>query len=789
LRNIPDDFDALLDLEEHIFQEQNNSIAINSSKKERPLFFNASNDDEDAIETYFSSTQIHTDKRSPQFNEKLQSQNQFESPFQNYAFTVDNLTSSGLNLELESAISLNLGESSSRCPFTSIENDFSITDSNPRFIEEQLPSTLFFKNKENESNSSLSCPPYFSYAFPPKGRTYSQCTLASGKCLFFPSRTRNACGSYSYVINKDELSNVFQWQHQDDENQSSAIDNGIETMSEPLLDGMVPETDLWVDKYHPQTYLDLIIDEATARDVLSWVKQWDFCVFGAAAAPFLSVRSSAKYKNVTGIASIIPKIEDHLKRPYKRILLISGAPGLGKTSMINVIAKLTGYDITEINASDDRSLQAVQDRLSNALGSTSISMGKLCMRPKLIVIDEIDGALNSSESGFISTLCKLAEHKYYSKSKSHQSSATVKKDSFELRRPIICICNNLYVPALRQLRQVAKVIHIQPSHNMLPLVRRLSDISTMENLQIESQTLHWLAARSGGDIRSCLNSLQFAKRLRDHSNTLNNKQGVIRATFVSKSDFESMNLSMKDQSSNLFEVWESLFSSKINEKVLAKIKLQPRHSSSNLDLMIQVLERNSEYDKIVNGCHEFYPKFRFYDFERFGPLAQLFVKFDQMNSKSYSMVTHAGFSLQTFLPWILSQLHWFYQANIVIDSGSQFSGTLKFEYPQMDFTAFQAQKERSMVLKGVRGISAPLNYISWSGSPETTVLDVVHPLSKILAPIRLRSTHLKLMSLNERKTLDSLVELMRDLKIQLIPSKTENIEFFTLEPYVFRIIS
>jgi chromosome transmission fidelity protein 18 len=36
---------------------------------------------------------------------------------------------------------------------------------------------------------------------------------------------------------------------------------------------------LWVDKYRPSKFLDLMGDQRLNREVLRWVKQWDFCVF------------------------------------------------------------------------------------------------------------------------------------------------------------------------------------------------------------------------------------------------------------------------------------------------------------------------------------------------------------------------------------------------------------------------------------------------------------------------------------------------------------------------------
>lgn len=37
---------------------------------------------------------------------------------------------------------------------------------------------------------------------------------------------------------------------------------------------------LWVDQYRPQRFTELLGNERVAREVMVWVKQWDWCVFG-----------------------------------------------------------------------------------------------------------------------------------------------------------------------------------------------------------------------------------------------------------------------------------------------------------------------------------------------------------------------------------------------------------------------------------------------------------------------------------------------------------------------------
>ncbi len=39
------------------------------------------------------------------------------------------------------------------------------------------------------------------------------------------------------------------------------------------------EGTLWVDRYRPKRFTDLLGDERVHREVLAWVKQWDLCVF------------------------------------------------------------------------------------------------------------------------------------------------------------------------------------------------------------------------------------------------------------------------------------------------------------------------------------------------------------------------------------------------------------------------------------------------------------------------------------------------------------------------------
>ena len=64
--------------------------------------------------------------------------------------------------------------------------------------------------------------------------------------------------------------------------------------------------------------------------------------------------------------------------------LLHGPPGLGKTTLAHVVASHAGYNVVEINASDDRSLQAFKVKLDAATQMKSVSNAD--QRPNCLII-------------------------------------------------------------------------------------------------------------------------------------------------------------------------------------------------------------------------------------------------------------------------------------------------------------------------------------------------------------------------------------------------------------------
>ena len=77
-----------------------------------------------------------------------------------------------------------------------------------------------------------------------------------------------------------------------------------------------------------------------------------------------------------------------------------------------------------------------------------------------------------------------------------------------VKRPIICICNDLYAKVLMNMRKEALIFNIKKA-NPLKLLNRLKEICILENISLDSRGLKNLCEKSNYDIRVCVNSLEF----------------------------------------------------------------------------------------------------------------------------------------------------------------------------------------------------------------------------------------------------------------------------------------
>ncbi|SPO23599.1 related to CTF18 - Chromosome Transmission Fidelity factor [Ustilago trichophora] len=546
---------------------------------------------------------------------------------------------------------------------------------------------------------------------------------------------------------------------------------------------------MWVDKHRPGKFTELLGDERVHREVLGWLKEWDECVFKRKNHRKERHRQyiQAKYgfaDHGAGDKGGEHMWKDPYGRPKERIMMISGPPGLGKTTLAHVIGAHAGYNVYELNASDARTAGAVEDVIKMALESGSLKDP----RPTLVVIDEIDGATGggggaSGEShGFVRALVRLVEMGKGAGPKAAGLASRGKKQQRKgykpLLRPIICICNDLYAPSLRPLRPLAKLIRFnKPPTNLV--VKRLREVCEVEALSVEARGLSLLAELTNGDIRSCLNALEFAKT---------------KNIALTEAAVKNASIGIKDTGGTVHKAWEMLFRRQ-NRRQAAASSMKgananaadadgsPWNSSrkasaqdltsdgkekqkdfalidtprENVNRIIHEVISCNEYEKLAQGCFEHYPTLRAADggWKRYRQVHDWLHFGQSITSRAWSQ---GSFELLGFMPWSFVCWHLLF-AHV---------GNALPEYPKVDYENHLKASAFNEIASQVIG-NLPANVRS-QFNRHSVITELGPSLMRILTP-DLRPINNQLSRAEDKQAFGSLVSIMTSLNIKFVQDK------------------
>ena len=133
------------------------------------------------------------------------------------------------------------------------------------------------------------------------------------------------------------------------------------TQSQNYNDQAKP-SQLWVDKYKPTATKGIIGqqgDRSNMKKLQAWLRRWE---------EHHGVLASGKPPNKPP-----PWGASKDDGAWAKAALLSGPPGVGKTTTSYLVAKEMGYEIMETNASDTRSKKKLDTEIADALSNKSVS--------------------------------------------------------------------------------------------------------------------------------------------------------------------------------------------------------------------------------------------------------------------------------------------------------------------------------------------------------------------------------------------------------------------------------
>jgi len=260
------------------------------------------------------------------------------------------------------------------------------------------------------------------------------------------------------------------------------IDDSKNTLDKNFNSNLISKSandssELWTTKYNPKAINEIIGNNSIISKITNWLQDWNYVHILGNKKEIEKTSKNSRWKN---------------ENVNAKALLISGDPGIGKTSTVRLLANILGFRLFELNASDQRNKRIILNKVGYLTDNTTLESkpDEKINQKNLILMDEIDGMAGNEDRGGVAALIQIIKN---------------------TKIPIICICNDRQSQKLRSLTNYCYDIKFSKPDKR-QVTKRLIEICNSEGLKVEGNAIENLCESVGNDIRQSLNFLQFWSR-------------------------------------------------------------------------------------------------------------------------------------------------------------------------------------------------------------------------------------------------------------------------------------
>jgi len=203
----------------------------------------------------------------------------------------------------------------------------------------------------------------------------------------------------------------------------------------------------WAEKYQPRKLSEVVGQPQAIQAMLKWAEGW------------------------------------RKGKPEKPATLLYGSAGTGKTAAAVAFAREFGWDLIEMNASDKRTFNVIQQVAGTAATTGTLFEGAAGKR--LVVLDEADNVYGTADRGGYRAIEQVLK---------------------QATNPVVLIANDQYsIPwTIRALCLLVNFRRLTQDS----IVKVLGRICKAEKIEAEPLALNVIAEAARGDLRSAINDLQ-----------------------------------------------------------------------------------------------------------------------------------------------------------------------------------------------------------------------------------------------------------------------------------------